>query len=130
MGNKTHTFWKAAATTVVWTMLTGGFVTGFIFMGDALGEDIVGLAFIMLFAGVLVSGFIWNWGRIDDTQATEKQKHDAASQEKRKNDRLGQALRDLSNDELMRLRERLATGEIDERDLEIALGEDADRMQS
>jgi hypothetical protein len=130
MNDKTNTFWKAAATTIVWTMLTGGFVTAFTFVGESLGEDIVGLAFIMLFAAVMVSGFIWNWGRIGDTQATDKQQHETDYQEKHKNDRLGQALRDLSNDELVRLRERLATGEIDERDLEIALGDDADRMRS
>jgi hypothetical protein len=111
-------------------MLTGGFVSGFIFIGDSLGEDIIGLAFIMLFAGVLVSGFIWNWGRTGDAQATEKQNDDTDYQQKRKNDRLGQALRDLSNEELVRLRQRLATGEIDERDLEAALGDDADRLRS
>ncbi len=125
------TFWKAIATTVVWTMLTVGFALAFIFVGENLGEDIIALAFFMLVAAVLVSGFIWNWGRTDSTQQTASEAIDSEVQfrEKRKNDRLGQALRDLSNDELMRLRQRLASGEIDERDLEAALGEEADRLR-
>jgi reverse gyrase len=85
----------------------------------------------MLVAAVLVSGFIWNWGRGSSVQqsASEALDSEMQSREKRKNDRLSRALRNLSNEELVRLRQRLASGEIDEHDLEAALGEDADRMR-
>lgn len=130
MNDKQGTFWKAIATAVVWTMITGGFLLAFIFVGETLGEAIIGMVFLMLLAGVLVSGFVWNWGRIDTAGSmSDALDSEMRYREKRKNDRLGQALRDLSNDELMRLRQRLASGEIDEQDLEAALGDEAERMR-
>jgi hypothetical protein len=53
-------------------------------------------------------GIIWRMYR-EDRNAGEDQ-----SEEKRKRDRLDTVLRDLSDDDLMRLRERLSDGSIDD----------------
>jgi hypothetical protein len=63
-----------------------------------------------------------------EPQAQEK---DAVDEEKRKRDRLDAVLRELSDEDLLRLRERLSTGDIDDDVLyERLVGEDGEFIQA
>lgn len=136
MDTQSGTFWQAIATAIIWVLLLAMTTLAFIFLGDTLGEDIIGLMFILVVGGVASTGFVWKWGRLgnQDAQHTDKDAYawDAqADKRKRRNgDELSRALRDLSNDELVRLRDRLARGEIDDDDLLRLLGEDASSSSS
>ncbi|MDQ7026631.1 MAG: hypothetical protein Q9P44_13870 [Anaerolineae bacterium] len=127
--NKSATFWQAIATMVIWTMVTGGIALGGIFIAPQLGNDAMGFFFMLFGAAVLCTGFVWNWGRIEgDGRRRRKQKnqqfdYDYDYDEKRKRNRLSKALKTLSNDELVQLRERISRGEIDDEDLASVLGE-------
>lgn len=136
------TFWKAVATVVVWTMVVGAIVLSSIFLGPSLGEDIIAVIFMVMAAAVVSMGFVWNWGQVDGQhkgRRAEKNKradrdddeadvydellYTVGATDKRKHgdDRLSDALRSLSDDELIRLRQRLANGEITEDELAAAL---------
>jgi hypothetical protein len=130
--NKTGTFWQAVATIVIWVMVTGGIALGGVFLAPQLGEEVLGFFFMLLAAAVVCTGFVWKWGQLPggENQKKGKQKnedylaaYDSDYDEKRKRDRLGAALRTLSDDELVRLRERIARGEIAEEDLASVLNE-------
>jgi len=60
-------------------------------------------------------GLIWRMYREDRSVGEEQ------SEEKRKRDRLDAVLRDLSDDDLLRLRQRLSEGEIDDELLQYKL---------
>ena len=129
--NKSGTFWQAVATIVIWVMVTGGIALGGVFLAPQLGEEVLGFFFMLLAAAVVCTGFVWKWGQLPGAQQKKgKQKnedyaygYDEDYDEKRKRDRLGAALRSLSDDELVRLRERIARGEIAEEDLASVLNE-------
>jgi hypothetical protein len=69
--------------------------------------------FVILFTllGVMILGFGWMWGRVSNLS----EQKDAAEDLKR--NRITMALRDLSDSELVRLRQRLASGDVDEEQL-------------
>lgn len=138
-------FWKAIATMAIWTMSFVSIVVGSIFVAPVMGEDFLGFIFMVMAAAVVTSGFVWNWGRLPqdaindrlkNEQEDRKKKNQGASDDeyydlfysqtgKRKNnDRLASALRQLSDDELVRLRDRIASGELREEDLEDVLYEE------
>lgn len=143
-------FWKAIATLGMWVFVTGGMALIGIFMAPAMGEDALGAVFMLMAAAVVISGFIWNWGQVPGQESNkqarrnarkqrrqERHHHDnvddeyydlyyAQSTKKGKNseDRLAAALKQLSDEELVGLRERIARGEIREEDLESVLLED------
>lgn len=138
-------FWKAIATAAVWVMSLVMVLMGSIFVAPTMGEDFLGFIFMVMAAAIVTSGFVWNWGRLPQDAINEaiKQrrkerkkdhKHDdddeayydlylgKSAQGKRKNnDRLAAALRQLSDDELVRLKDGIARGEIREDDLEDVL---------
>lgn len=146
MNNMSENFWKAIATIVIWAMSFVSIVIGSIFVAPTLGEDFLGFIFMVMGAAIVTSGFVWNWGRlpqdaINDRIKKEKEERKkknkgnsddeyfdlfyAQTGNKRKNnDRLASALRQLSDDELVRLRDRIASGEIREEDLEDVLYEE------
>jgi uncharacterized membrane protein len=135
------TFWKAVATVVVWTMVVGAIVLSSVFLGPSLGEDIIAIIFMVMAAAVVSMGFVWNWGQVEGQQKANQHQNKRTNRDddeadlydellytagatgKRKNgdDRLSDALRSLSDDELIRLRQRLANGEITEDELAAAL---------
>ncbi len=127
-------FWRAIATIVIWTMVVGGFALTGIFMADALGDGIVMVVFLLLGAAVASTGFVWNWGNMRGSSKVswhdwgEQMTFDETRTEKRKADRISAALRNLSDDELVRLRQRIARGEITDEDLEAALAEERDQI--
>lgn len=80
-----------------------------------LGGVVVPVLIFLLGAGVLVTGFIWNWG--DGSLNGKKISTGDISDEffsKRKRDDLDVMLRNLSDEELLRLRRRLSDGDLTE----------------
>lgn len=124
------TFWKAVSTVIVWVMVTGGIALGGVFLAPVMGEEVLGFFFMILAAAVVSMGFIWNWGQLPNQQRlTDEQKKKAkreaeyydlvhqTGEKLKRDDQLANALRKLSDDELMRLRERIADGELTEADI-------------
>lgn len=98
-------------TRFIWMALMFTVVAVTVF-GD-LGGTVVPVLLFLLGAGVVVTGFIWNWGETAKADTT----HDIASEyfgEKRKRDELDDILRNLSDEELIRLRRRLSDGTLTE----------------
>jgi len=93
-----------------------------------LGGVIVPVLIFLLGAGVLVTGFIWNWG--DGSLSKNTSAASSVSDEffgKRKRDDLDVMLRNLSDDELLRLRRRLSDGDLTEQMIyEELLGDDGE----
>lgn len=127
-------FWRAIATIVIWVMATGSIALSGIFLADKLGEDVIAVIVVSMIAAALSSGFIWNWGRTG--MSRRRRRHWASlldealetrsySQEKpkREDDRLAEALRQLSDRQLHNLRDGIRSGEISDDDLETMLGD-------
>jgi len=110
----TRFIWVALMLTVIIVTIFGN-----------LGGTIVPVLLFLLGAGVLVSGFIWNWG-----DGSANQTRVAISEDyfgKRKRDELDAVLRNLSDEELIRLRRRLGEGSLSEEMLyEELLGDDGE----
>jgi len=126
-------FWRAIATIVIWGLMIGGFALTGVFMADVLGDGVVMVIFLLLGAAVTSTGFIWNWGNVAKSGRKQswqewgqglQESFTSDSYEKRKSDRISAALRNLSDGELVRLRQQIARGEITEDDLEAALREE------
>lgn len=115
---------RSVATAVVWVMVAGSIALTGIFLAPAIGEDALGAIFMIMIAAVLSNGFIWNWGRGNKLSRRDMQKrreleeelYDMAlhNQAKRKRNEIGTRLTDMSDDELLDLRQRLQSGDIDE----------------
>jgi hypothetical protein len=120
-------FWRAIATIVIWVMLTGGFGIVSETLTAQLGEDVIAVLIMQLLAAVICTGFVWNWGRIPGDQKRAGARKEEAWEElyddleKPKRDRLANALRTLSDDELFRLKDRIRSGAVDDRVLEQTL---------
>jgi hypothetical protein len=83
------------------------------------------LAFVMTFPLVAAMGFMWS-----ATTEGQASNPDSAENEKRKRERLDSVLRDLSDEDLLRLKERLMNGSINAVSLEEALiGEDGELLR-
>jgi hypothetical protein len=127
--DKLGTFWQALATIVIWVLVIAGTAIGSVFLAPQMGEEVLGFFFMLFAAAIVCTGFIWKWGQMPGQSKQDKQKnaaynYEADYDEKRKRDRLSNALKSLSDDDLIRLRERIARGEIQEDDLASVLGED------
>jgi vacuolar-type H+-ATPase subunit I/STV1 len=99
---------------------TGGlfltYVGGVMFALDSIGGLGIIIAIVFMFPLIILSALIWAWERISGM--TGKQLEAAQVQsEKRKRDRLDSVLRDLSDDDLVRLRRRLNDGSVDDESL-------------
>lgn len=124
-------FWRMVSTAIIWALASLLMLLGFIFLPSFGDTDIANTFFGIIGALLFFSmGFVWNWGRRDNQQAVEKTKTKAArlsqnvESEKRKRDRLDAVIQTLSDDQLMTLRERLASGEITDEQLIHMLGDD------
>jgi len=105
---------RVELTRFIWVALMIATVVVTVF-GD-LGGTIVPVLLFMLGAGVMVTGFVWNWG--DGSLVKQQASRGSISEEffgeKRKRDELDDVLRDLSDEELIRLRQRLSDGSVDD----------------
>jgi hypothetical protein len=130
--DKMGTFWQALATIVIWAMVMAGMGIGSVFLVPQMGEEVMGFFFLLFGAAIVCTGFVWKWGQMPGQgKGQGKQKNESYNygsdydyEEKRKHDRLSNALKALSDDDLIRLRERIARGEIQEEDLASVLRED------
>ncbi len=120
------TFWRAVSTIAVWLIVVGAIALTSILLAPEIGEESLGAIFMILVAAVVTNGFIWNWGAGAGSSKKEKDRENAEEelynlalnkQQKRKRDKIGSRLSDLSDDELLDLRQRLQAGDVDEADL-------------
>lgn len=127
--DKMGTFWQALTTIVIWVLVIVGTAIGSVFLAPQMGEEVMGFFFLLFGVALVCTGFIWKWGQMPGQAKQGKQKNESYGyemdyEEKRKHDRLSNALKSLSDDDLIRLRERIARGEIQEEDLASVLRED------
>jgi hypothetical protein len=108
-------------TRYIWTAAIVGMIISSAILGRYLDEGVIGIIFLSLVAATITSGFIWNWGQLPMSSAEE--------QEKVKRERLDSVLRDLSDSQLQRLRERLSAGEITEEQLGYMLSDDGELVK-
>lgn len=128
-------FWRAISTIVIWVMVTGSIALSGIFLTEALGEDIIAIILVLVLTAGLSTGMVWNWGRGEGSQRRRHRQRrwgsliddelDEREKPKRDDDQLANALRQLSDTELMTLRRGIQNGEINEDELETVL---RDRM--
>lgn len=119
-----NTLAQAIATVVVWIMAVGAIALTGVFLAPELGSDSLGAIFMIMIAVVVTNGFIWDWGRgsglsrrdLRNRQALEDDIYDMGSNrlQKRKRDDISSRLSNLSDDELLDLRGRIQSGDIDE----------------
>jgi len=102
--------YRAAATVIMWIAYLAMVWTSMIF--GNLGVWAILLAFVLMMPLIPISAMMWgaigNQGNFHDKQA----KRDEV--EKRKRDRLDAVLRDLSDEDLQRLKRRLSDGTVDD----------------
>lgn len=106
---------RLIATVIVWV--------AYLFMINinisSLGAWTIGLAFVLMIPLIVVTGGMWGMFNYhgEPAQDATQAAHDADAIEKRKRDRIDAVLRDLSDDDLQRLQQRLSTGTINDDDL-------------
>jgi hypothetical protein len=110
---------RAELTMKIWGVLMIGMIMSMLFTAEKLGIWSLGIPVLIVGAGITTTGFMWKWGEYTDTDPT-------IELEKSKRNRLSMALRDLSDKELASLRQRLATGDIDESQLERLLDDESE----
>lgn len=103
---------RLQATKYIWiTMgiaLFSLFLSAGIANGLEAGHVILGIA--LCIAAFLSTGTVWNWGDLPQ----ESSSFNMDAQEKAKRERLDSVLRNLSNDDLIALKQRLSEGDIDD----------------
>jgi hypothetical protein len=81
-----------------------------------LGRWSILLAFVMMMPLIPIMGIMWGSFKSDSSEKRDRARSSDAI-EKRKRDRLDAVLRDLSDDDLRRLKQRLTDGTIDDEQL-------------
>ena len=108
---------RLAATVVIWALLIAGMIVLSLLLAPFVGEAVMFILILLTGAGIVLSGFIWNWGQLPNESSHTD------SSESLKRSRLAMALRDLSDSELASLRHRLSSGDIDDDQLARLLDE-------
>ena len=102
--------YRAAATVIMWIAYLAMVWTSMIF--GNLGVWAILLAFVLMMPLIPITAMMWgaigNQGNFHDKQAARDEI------EKRKRDRLDAVLRDLSDEDLQRLKRRLSDGTVDD----------------
>lgn len=104
-----HVTARVVATALIWMSYLAGSVTAVMEMA---GWGVL-LALILMIPAIVFTGLLWAWERISGV-ADQRMQAVSDQQEKRKRERIDTVLRDLSDGDLLRLRERLSDGVIDE----------------
>jgi len=98
------TILKLTFTFLTWASL----VAVAIVLGEDLGSEVVAVLFLMGGILAILNGFVWNWGQVEGGQSHDRaERRGLSKQEKRKRDRLDAVLRDLSDEQLYALKQRL-----------------------
>jgi len=102
---------RLETTKFIWALIAVILVALFISsgIGDGLETGHVILGVVALIVGGASTGFIWNPDHVSNDIVS-----DTESGEKAKRERIETVLRDLSNEELIALKNRLADGTIDD----------------
>jgi hypothetical protein len=96
---------KIFLTIFIWLTTLGTFVATLAITIDELGAAIIPIVVFLFGAAIVTNGFIWQWGQQANNNQVE------AQAEKRKRERLDSVLRNMSDDELLGLKRRLAEGD-------------------
>ena len=108
---------RFAAIVMGWALLMAAIVTLARLFSPSFAQVMIVVLIFLTLIGITLLGFTQNWGRVSNTDSQE------TSSEARKRNRLTMALHDLSDSELIRLRQRLASGDIDDDQLARLLDE-------
>lgn len=101
---------RAAASTIMWLSYLGMVW----FTTQSLGTWAILLAFVLMMPLMGAMGMMWSMGGKSHRNDSNKAERKESSQEKRKRERLDAVLRDMSSDDLMRLKQRLEDGIIND----------------
>lgn len=101
-----HVVARVMATALIWITYMGGSVASVMEMA---GWGVL-LALILMVPAIAFTGLIWTWERISGVAGNRMQSM-AEQAEKRKRSRVDSVLSDLSDNDLARLRDRLADSE-------------------
>jgi uncharacterized membrane protein len=102
-----------------------GIIAGAMTVGT-LGTWSILLAFVLMMPLIAMMGMMWGAFK-NDTDENEKSSMSAEEIEKRKRDRLDAVLRDLSDDDLLRLKQRLSDGTVQDDNLyDMIVGDDGE----
>jgi hypothetical protein len=96
---------KIFLTVFIWLTTMGAFVATLAITIDTLGAAVIPIMVFLFGAAIMTNGFIWQWGQQSNNTAVQEQA------EKRKRERLDSVLRNMSDDELLSLKRRLAEGD-------------------
>ena len=117
-----NTVIKALITGFMWLIYVGAVMGGMM----SVGAIVIPLAFIFMFPLLAMSAFMWDLpSKIRDIRLAERGL-EVNDVEKRKRDRLDAVLRDLSDRDLVRLKQRLAHRMIDDEDIQLMLDDDGE----
>jgi len=126
--NMADAFWKMIATAVIWGAVVGMLVLSGVFFVPSMGEDAIAVPIVAIIGAIITSGFIWLGGNNAASNKKDRAEQEAEVfslaqnyNQKRKRDRITNRLSDLSDDELIDLRERIQTGDISEDELSYLL---------
>lgn len=102
---------RLTATRYIWVTMGISLFSLFLSAGIANGLEAthVVLGIAICIAGFLSTGMVWSWGEVGKTSALEME-----AQEKVKRERIDGVLRDLSNEELLALKNRLSDSDVDD----------------
>jgi hypothetical protein len=101
---------RAAASVIMWI----SYLAMVWFSIPALGGWAILMAFVLMMPLMGGMGMMWSMGSKSEKSEKKALTMEANEQEKRKRERIDAVLRDLSSDELMRLKKRLVDGSIDD----------------
>ena len=102
-------FIKGIVTVFVWVT----YLAMLSYSMEALGVTVIGLAFVLMIPVIILSVSMWAGASAFGGSSSSKEGEETNS-EKRKRDRIDSVLRDLSDDDLIRLRQRLQNGTIND----------------
>jgi hypothetical protein len=120
-----NTVIRALVTGFMWLIYVGSIMAGTM----SIGAVVIPLAVIFMFPLLAMSAFMWDLPtKIRDIRLAERGINASATSdvEKRKRDRLDTVLRDLSDRDLVRLKQRLAHRMIDDEDIQYLLDDDGE----
>ena len=114
---------RSVATVFMWL----GYL-GILYMAmERLGTWSALIAFVVMIPLIVAMGMMW--GAFKPESSKKEESLSAEDMEKRKRERIDSVLRDLSDDDLLRIRERLVSGTInDEMLYEQIVGDDGELM--
>lgn len=101
---------RSAASVIMWLSYLGMVW----FSIDSLGAWAILLAFVLMMPLMGAMGMMWSMGGKSERREAKKTARKQEAEEKRKRERIDNVLRDLSSEDLKRLKQRLEDGVIDE----------------